>query len=176
MRSRSLRSGLLVCLLVAACALLAGCGGLPGSGPVVAGRALGEVLNEPVRVVAVGPVDGASQEAIVRGFLRAGEDIDETHATGRSFLAPQSVDLWRWSSEDVVIYDGDLTLRRVGDDRVEVSAAALARLTPDGRYLEEPPGAREKVTFGLTKVGGEWRLELPQDGFGLWLDNDQFNR
>ena len=165
-----------MCLLVAACALLAGCGGLPGSGPVVAGRALGEVLNEPVRVVAVGPVDGASQESIVRGFLRAGEDIDETHATGRSFLAPQSVDLWRWSSEDVVIYDGDLALRRVGDDRVEVSAAALARLTPDGRYLEEPPGAREKVTFGLTKVGGEWRLELPQDGFGLWLDNDQFNR
>ena len=112
--------------------LLAGCGGLPGSGPVTEGRALGEVLNEPVRVVAVGPLDGATQEAIVRGFLRAGEDTDETHATGKMYLAPQSVDLWRWSNEDVVIYDGDLTLRRVDDDTVEVGASVLARLTPDG--------------------------------------------
>ncbi|MEW1953954.1 GerMN domain-containing protein [Terrabacter sp. NPDC080008] len=163
-------------LLVAACLLLAGCGGLPSSGPVVDGRALGEVLNEPVRVVAVGPLDGASQEAIVRGFLRAGEDTDETHATGQMFLAPQSLDLWRWSSEDVVVYDGDVTLRRIDADTIEVSASVLARLTPDGRYLEQPPGARETVTFGLTKVGGEWRLELPPEGFGLWLDIDQFNR
>lgn len=166
----------LVGLLVSASMLLAGCGGLPGSGPVVDGRALGEVLNEPVRVVAVGPLDGASQEAIVRGFLRAGEDIDETHATGRAFLAPPSLDLWRWSSQDVVIYDGDLSLRRINDDTIEVGAAVVARLTPDGRYLEQPPGTRQKVTFGLTKVGGEWRLELPHDGFGLWLDVDQFNR
>ena len=28
----------------------------------------------------------------------------------------------------------------------------------------------------MTKVGGEWRIELPTNGFGLWLDNDQFNR
>lgn len=171
-----MRRRVLAGLLIAACTLLAGCGGLPGTGPVLDGRALGEVLNEPVRVVAVGPLDGASQEAIVRGFLRAGEDTDETHSTGRAFLAPQSLDLWRWSSEDVVIYDGDVSVRRISDDTVEVSGAVVARLTPDGRYLEEPPGTREKVTFGLTKVGGEWRLELPADGFGLWLDVDQFNR
>ncbi|GAA3698502.1 LpqB family beta-propeller domain-containing protein [Terrabacter ginsenosidimutans] len=172
-----MRARLLACLLLVASLVLSACGGgLPGTGPVVEGRALGEVLNEPVRVVAVGPVDGASQEAIVRGFLRAGEDTDETHATGRSFLAPQSVDLWRWSSEDVVVYDGDLTIKRLGDDAVEVSASGMARLTPDGRYIEQPPGAREKVTFGLTKVGGEWRIELPASGFGLWLDKDQFNR
>lgn len=163
-------------LLLVASTLLAACGGLPSTGPVVEGRALGEVNSEPVRVVAVGPVDGASQEAIVRGFLRAGEDTDETHATGRSFLAPQSVDLWRWSSEDVVVYDGDLTVKKVADDTVEVSASGMARLTPDGRYIEQPLGTRVKVTLGLTKVGGEWRVELPTGGFGLWLDNDQFNR
>lgn len=171
-----MRARLLAGLLLVASTLLAACGGLPSTGPVVEGRPLGEVLSEPVRVVAVGPVDGASQEAIVRGFLRAGEDTDETHATGRSFLAPQSVDLWRWSSEDVVVYDGDLTVKQVGDETVDVTATAMARLTPDGRYIEEPPGTREKVTFGVTKVGGEWRIELPATGFGLWLDNDQFNR
>jgi hypothetical protein len=175
MRSPVMRL-LLAVLLFPACALLGGCAGLPTTGPVVEGRVLGDVVNEPVRVVAVGPADGASQEAVVRGFLRAGEDADETHATGKSFLAPQSVDLWHWSSLDVVVYDGDLSFRQVDDDSVEVTAAVLARVTPDGRYVEQPPGVREKATLGLNRVGGEWRIELPTSGFGLWLDNDQFNR
>ena len=37
-------------------------------------------------------------------------------------------------------------------------------------------GLARRSCFGLTKVGGEWRVELPAGGFGLWLDNDQFNR
>ncbi|MFM6849835.1 MAG: GerMN domain-containing protein [Terrabacter sp.] len=171
-----MRRRALVAALVAAATLLAGCGGLPTSGPVVEGRVLGDVVNEPVRVVAVGPADGASQESVVRGFLRAGEDADETHATGKSFLAPQSVDLWRWSSADVVVYDGDLSVRRVDEDSIEVTANVLARVSPDGRYVEQPPGVRERLMLGLVKVGGEWRIELPAGGFGLWLDNDQFNR
>ncbi|NUR14922.1 MAG: hypothetical protein HOQ13_01220 [Dermatophilaceae bacterium] len=171
-----MRHRLVVALAVVVALLLAGCGGLPTTGPVLEGRVLGDVVNEPVRVVAVGPAAGASQEAVVRGFLRAGEDADETHATGKSFLAPQSVDLWRWSSSDVIIYDGDLSLRQVDDDSVEVTADVLAKLTPEGRYVEQPPGVRARLTVGLTKVGGEWRIELPTTGFGLWLDNDQFNR
>ena len=155
---------------------LSACGGLPGTGPVIEGRVLGEVVNERVRVSAQGPVDGASKESVIRGFLRAGEDIDETHQTGKLFLAPQSVDLWRWSSQEVVIYDGDLAFRELGDDRVEVSAHMAAKLTPEGRYVEQPLGARARITLGLTKVGGEWRIELPSTGFGLWLDTDQFDR
>jgi hypothetical protein len=156
--------------------VLAGCGGLPGSGPVVDGRALGDSAVEPVRVAAVGPVDGASQEAVIRGFLRAGEDNDETHQTGKLFLAPQSVDLWRWGTEDVVVYDGDLSFRRVGPDRLEVSADEVARVSADGRYEEQEPGTRVSMVLGLTKVRGEWRIELPPRGFGLWLDTDQFER
>src|SRR5829696_3061640 len=167
----------LAALLLAASTTLTACGGLPGTSPVVEGRVIGDVLNEPgVRVVAAGPYDGASQEAVVRGFLRAGEDTDETHATGRDLLAPQSLDLWHWSTEDVVIYEGDLTVKKLSEDTVEVSAAVLARLKPDGVYVEAPPGTREKVVLGLAKVSGEWRVELPSTGFGLWLDNDQFRR
>jgi len=169
---------LVAALAVAMATLLTGCGwgGLPASGPVVEGRALSEVLGEQVRVVAQAPVDGSSQDAIVRGFLRAGEDNDDTHATGKLFLAPQSVDLWRWSSDEVVVYDGDLTIRPLDDDTVRVSASVLARLGPDGRYVEQEPGTRREITLGLTKVGGEWRIELPRKGFGLWLDSDQFSR
>jgi hypothetical protein len=167
--------------IVAAAALavtlvLSACGGLPESGPVIEGRALGEVINEPVRVAATGPRDGASQEEIVRGFLRAGEDSDETRQTGKEFLAPQSVDLWRWSTQDVIIYDGDLAVRTIDEETVQVSTTEVARLGPDGRYVEMPTGTKATLTLGLRKVGGEWRIELPSDGFGLWLDSDQFDR
>jgi hypothetical protein len=155
---------------------LSACGGLPESGPVLEGRALGEAINEPVRVAATGPRDGASQEEIVRGFLRAGEDSDETRQTGKQFLAPQSVDLWRWSTQDVIVYDGDLTVRKLDEETVRVGATEVARLGPDGRYVEMPAGTKATLTLGMRKVGGEWRIDLPPDGFGLWLDSDQFDR
>jgi hypothetical protein len=171
MRRRVVAAAALAMTLV-----LSACGGLPESGPVLEGRALGEAINEPVRVAATGPRDGASQEEIVRGFLRAGEDSDETRQTGKLFLAPQSVDLWRWSTQDVVVYDGDLTVRKVDEETVQVSTMEVARLGPDGRYTELPSGTRATLTLGMRKVGGEWRIDLPPDGFGLWLDSDQFDR
>ena len=172
MRRRVLAAAALALSLV-----LSACGGLPESGPVVEGRTLGEPLDEPrVLVAATGPRDGANQEEIVRGFLRAGEDSDETKQAGKLFLAPQSVDLWRWSTQDVVIYDGDLTVRKVDEETVQVSAKEVARLTPEGRFVEQPNGTRATVTLGLRKVGGEWRIDLPREGIGLWLDSDQFDR
>jgi hypothetical protein len=173
---RPRRAGAVAVAVLAVLLALAGCGGLPESGPVIEGRPLGEVVNEPVRVAATGPRDGADKAEIVRGFLRAGEDSDETRQTGKRFLAPQSVDLWRWSSEDVVVYDGDLSVKVVGEEAVDVSTLAVAKLSPDGRYTEEPAGTRITMRLGLRKVGGEWRIDLPRDGFGLWLDSDQFDR
>lgn len=168
-------------VLVAALAALAltGCSGLPGSGPVTEGRRLGDSIQEPVRVSVQGPTDGASPLDIARGFVHAGEDSDETRATGTEFLAPQSVDLWRWSTQDVLVYDSaaaGLTARLVGPELVEVSTVAVARVTSQGRYLELAPGTVARARFGVTKVGGEWRLELPITGFGLWLDTNAFDR
>ncbi len=171
-----MRRRLLAAAALAVSLVLTACGGLPESGPVIEGRALGEPINEPVRVAATGPRDGASQEEVVRGFLRAGEDSDETRQTGKLFLAPQSVDLWRWSTQDVVIYDGDLSVRKVDEETVQVGATEVARLGPDGRYTERPSGTKATLTLGVRKVGGEWRIDLPPEGFGLWLDSDQFDR
>ena len=171
-----MRRRLLAAAALAVTLVLTACGGLPESGPVIEGRALGEAINEPVRVAATGPRDGASQEEIVRGFLRAGEDSDETRQTGKLFLAPQSVDLWRWSTQDVVIYDSDLSVRKVDEETVQVRATEVARLGPDGRYTEQPSGTKATLTLGVRKVGGEWRIDLPREGFGLWLDSDQFDR
>ena len=176
---RSSGRSALVAVVVLLTLALAGCGGLPASGPVVDGRRLGDSIQDPVRVSVQGPTPGASQESIAGGFVRAGADTDETRQTGKDYLTPQSVDLWRWSTQDIVIYDSladGLTVRKVGSDRVEVSVVAIARVTPEGRYQEMAPGTTVKAVFGLTKVSGEWRIQLPSTGFGLWLDSSSFDR
>ncbi|WP_155893033.1 LpqB family beta-propeller domain-containing protein [Intrasporangium chromatireducens] len=174
-RPRRVAAAMLTALAVLG---VSGCGGLPGDGPVLEGRRLDEAIGDPVRVLPQKPFDGASQEQIVLGFIRSNEDVDESRETGKSYLAPQSPDLWRWTSEDVIVYDtaDDLTVKQLGPEQVEVSTNAVARVSADGRYEELPPGTRATVTFGLTKVAGEWRIELPRTGFGLWLDSAAFDR
>ncbi len=170
---------LIAALSTALVLVLAGCGGIPETGPVIDGRRLDEpILDPPIRVVPQAPFDGATQEQIALGFLRAAEDVDETRGTAKKYLAPASVDLWRWPSEDIVIYDSpdDLAVKEVAPDQLEISARAVAKVSPQGRYSDLPSGSRVAVTFGMTKVGGEWRIELPSTGFGLWLESGAFER
>ncbi len=173
-----MRRRALLGVAVAAVLSLSACGGLPETGPVTDGRRLGDNVGDPVRVFAQGPVDGSDQEAIVRGFIRAADDSDETRATGKSYLAPQSLDLWRPSSTDIVVYDSvaDIEVKKVGEEAVDVTIDAIAKVTTDGRYEELPTGTEVKARLGLTKVGGEWRVVLPSTGFGLWLDSNAFDR
>ncbi|MDN5797196.1 MAG: LpqB family beta-propeller domain-containing protein [Intrasporangium sp.] len=175
----SLRKRLVAAALSVVAVLgVSACGGLPGDGPVLEGRRLDDPIGDPVRVLPQGPVDGASQEQIVLGFIRANEDVDESRETGKAYLAPQSPDLWRWTSADVIVYDtaDDLKVKRLGPEEVEVSTVAVARVSADGRYVDLPARTRTTVTFGLTKVAGQWRIQLPRTGFGLWLDSAAFDR
>lgn len=162
-------------LLVAA--TTAACSGLPDSSTVTDGRRLDEPINEQIRIAAQAPVPGASPEQIARGFIRAGEDQGETHATAKGYLTHSSVDLWRWAAQETVIYNraSDLQVRRTGDSSIEVRVAPVGMLSTDGRYRDVAPGTVVRAVFGLSRVAGEWRLELPREGFGLWLEASAFD-
>jgi len=153
------------------------CAGLPESSSIADGRRLDEPINEQIRVAAQAPVPGASPEQIARGFIRAGEDQGETHATAKGYLAHSSVDLWRWAAEETIVYNrsSDLAVRRTGDSSIEVRVAPVGVLSTDGRYRDVAPGTVVRAVFGLTRVAGEWRLELPREGFGLWLEASAFD-
>jgi hypothetical protein len=167
--------GVLAALLVAG--TTAACAGLPETSSVTEGRRLDEPINEQIRVAAQAPVPGASPEQIARGFIRAGEDQGETHATAKGYLTHSSVDLWRWATAETVIYNraSDLRVKRTGDSSIELRLAPVGVLSPDGRYRDVEPGTEIRTTFGLAKVAGEWRLELPREGFGLWLESSAFD-
>lgn len=178
MRRRRGRRLVAALAALAVSGLLAACGGLPASSPVTDGRRLDEPIDDTIRIAPQAPVAGATPEQIARGFIRAAEDNDETHATAKTYLAHGSVARWQWSTENALIYNrpSDLRVERTSDDAVTVTVAPVGLLATNGRYHDVAPGTVVTATFGLTKVAGEWRLELPQEGFGMWLEAGAFDR
>jgi hypothetical protein len=171
--------------LAAGCALLpgalGGCQGLPASGPVQPGRALDERLAGGARIVASPPEPGASREQIVRGFLRAGAAFQEPAANGElvanAFLTPESVPRWLPTSA-VTVFDSATLIEvgPMGTDSVLAATTAVAVVDDTGHYRELPPGTRQEVRLRLVQIEGEWRIELPAAGFGVWVDTNDFDR
>lgn len=167
--------------LLAGSVLLAGCTGLPRSSGVSTGRGVNERVAPDVRVVVPPPPEGASPEEIIRGFVRAGAgfqgsgDVDEP--VGNAYLVASSVDRWRPTSS-VTVFDRltFVTTTPLGVDRWRVTVPAVAAVDESGRYHELPPGTTESVDLHLVQIADQWRIELPDNGFGLWLSTDDFGR
>lgn len=180
-RPAALRRLLTATVAACALALLAGCGLPLGSG-VQAGRPVGDNVAPRARIVVDPPSPGASQDVIARDFVRAGaafEDVDANQqVVGLSFLAPDSVDRWRPTALTTTVYDARVppTVERLPSDQLRLTVTAVATIDDRGHYRELAPGTKAQVVFTMEKVQGEWRIQLPDNGFGLWLNTDDFDR
>jgi hypothetical protein len=157
------------------------CSGLPNSSPVQSGRSVNEKVAPQVRIVVSPPRPGASQEQIVRDFFRAGaafqDNADNGQPVGNAYLAPGSVGRWR-PATSVTVFDRlqIVAVEQLPGDQVRATVGVVATLDNTGHYREAAPGTVAQVVLGLVRVSGEWRIELPTEGFGLWLNTDDFGR
>src|SRR5207244_250948 len=62
------------------------------------------------------------------------------------------------------------------DNTVTAAAKAIARIDGTGRYQELSPSPTVKVTFGLERSGGEWRISSVPATFGTWLSQADLDR
>ena len=171
---RSLRAPTAVLLAIA---VVAGCSGLRTNTPVEPGLEVGGATVPQVRVVFPGPVSGASQDAIIEGFLRAGTASDGSYDSARAFLAGDASRSWNPdSSVDVLEPAAQFTIVPVDSDTVVVTAPLQARVDEAGRYTPATTGQIARIRLDLTEVNGEWRISsLPQD-FGRWVPQRDLNR
>ena len=173
-RARALATAL---TLVVGLLGLAACGGLPSESDVQPGLALGPAPGEAFHIAYDGPTKGATQDEIVRGFLRAGAGFDDDHQVARQFLTPKLADDWEPETH-VLVHAGETSFRVRDDlpDKVTVDAKAVATVDEKGYYTDLSARARWSATFTLQKIGGQWRIsKLPRE-FGLWLSALDFER
>ncbi len=181
MIARRPRAVALWAALLGAVLALSGCLGLPRSSDVQPGRKVNEQVDQRTRVVVNGPSKGASQDVIARDFVRSGASFQETdqnnQVVGRAFLAPASVDRWKPTSA-VTVYDEPtaMAIEHLPADQVRLTVSAVATIDAAGRYTELAPGTKQSVVFSMERIDGEWRIDLPAQGFGLWINTDDFSR
>ncbi|WP_029149299.1 GerMN domain-containing protein [Microbacterium indicum] len=164
---------------VAAVLGLAACAGLPTTGYVEPGDQVGVVSDDARwQITPDGPVEGASAEAIVLGFLGAGEGPADDWATAREFLSDDFAKTWDPSAGVTIESIND---RVVGDfspdesaDAGSVTARITATATVDamGAYHPVTDGSRvDQVQFQLVREDGEWRISSAPDGVVVQSEN-----
>ena len=140
MRARRLAPVLavLVALVVGGCG-----GGLSRVGPVEPGLEVGSGNPPDLRVTFPGPVPGAGQESIVRGFVRAGAASDGAYDNARAFLRSGASEGWSPDGNIVLLADDAPPSATLLDPAtVRITAKAAGTVDVHGRYTAAGPGAR----------------------------------
>lgn len=173
MTSRRLSPALAVLLAL----VVAGCGGLSTQGPVEPGLDVGSGNPPAVRVTFPGPVPGAGQESIVRGFVRAGQASDAAYDNAKAFLTSSVSEQWRPDGQIVLLADdASPSATLVDPATVRITAKAAGTVDSGGRYVAARPGSTVTATFGLATVGGEWRISALPEDFGRWIVRSEVSR
>ncbi len=176
------RRPLALVALAAFIAVLTACTSLPTSGEANAGLALDEVDIDPdISQIAARPLEGASPEQIVEGFLDAALTPDNGWAIAREFLSPELAATWRPSAgvtidsgaaerEFTADVEGDEESAASGDVRVVLDQ--VARVDENGAY-SELYGDASVASFEVERNDeGEWRITTADDG--IFLDTESF--
>lgn len=182
------RRGMLIGAVAVFSMLLSACSGLPTTGEVKSGLALDDVdLPPDISQIAAGPLEGASPEQIVEGFIDAALTPADGWKTAREFLSPELAETWRPGAQVTidssaasreftgdVDEDGDVDdggdAAEDGDVRVLLDQVAL--VSEAGAYTELS-GDTSVVSFEVAKnAAGEWRITVAADG--VILDAEAF--
>ncbi|MFC4223865.1 LpqB family beta-propeller domain-containing protein [Lysinibacter cavernae] len=158
-------------LVVAVSLLASGCqAGIPRSGPVYPGPAEAPPAEQSLVFNPDRPVNGASKEEIVRGFVAAASSATGDYAIAREFLTP---DLnARWNPHTSITVDAGLRTVKTEDDTVRMIVSPNALVDAHGSMRSAREGRSVENVFELRSIGGEWRVNAAPDG--IVLDENTF--
>lgn len=164
----------LVSTILASFALLAlaACATVPDSGPVREGLPNLTQVERGAFMNPQGPVAGADQEAIVRGFVRAASSHTNDYEIARKFLAPTYADLWD-PGLGVFVNEGPQQYQSTESGLAVLSLHVSATVDSGGTMIPANPEPNTDVQFELTKVEGEWRISSAPNG--IILDRSTFS-
>lgn len=164
---------LALALVAAMTFALAGCQqGIPSEGGVNVGLTDLNTTDQSVIFTPSGPSQGATPEAIVRGFTSAASSATDNYAIARSFLTKGFARTWNAQTR-VVIDEKSRTTSLAGDRSVQLTIAPSATVSDSGELALSAPGSNETFEYTLEQVEGEWRIADAPDG--ILLDRATFS-
>lgn len=152
--------------VVSAALVLAGCATIPRSGSVQGGTEIHADDNgfDTFDYIPSGPVDGMTQEQILRGFVRAALSPQDRYQTARSFLTPQFADRWKPDVSVTVDTGTGRNYRELDDSSWQLSVEPQAFVDSDGDYREADSTSPIAQPYKFQKIGGQWRISHAPDG------------
>lgn len=158
--------------------LVSSCAGLPTNDRVTQHSSGLDVKNantSPAR--APGPLAGATPEAIIEGFVRAGVDSIENYAVARQYLSSSFAGRWNPVGTTRVYRN---TVQPRSDDSgtaegtYHVRFQQTATVNSQGITSTFPEAQTETQDFTVVMEDNQWRINSCPDG--LWLDGTEFER
>lgn len=157
-----MRKRLVVALVTLLALSLSACADIPYSGSVHAGVAGQTVANDDLQFLPSGPTKGATTEQILSGFVDAATSAQNDWGVAREFLTAEAQKQWK-PSHQVVIDDGNRSIRRVSETSYVVDTQVQGVLDEQGVYTAAAPTAKH-LFFTFAKEGNEWRISSAPAG------------
>jgi Lipoprotein LpqB beta-propeller domain len=165
----------LVVLAIGASAVLSACSGVPtNSSPEVIGPVAGGVSQSSAAIVT--PQPGSDPRSIVLGFLDANVSNDSRHTGARTYLTSAAAKSWTDTTTSVVGSTPLTGTFNLQNNSVTVTANKVGTLDAHGIYTPVTEGSGSTpitLTFGLTQVSGQWRINTLNNGLIVDLNDFQ---
>jgi hypothetical protein len=197
------RAAVAALVALAAALAVAGCVSVPSAGPVLSyplAQQTSAQNGQNLQVIAAGPGNNWTPNAIVTGFLTAAAAIGDQQQVARAYLTPKAGQSWNPSWNALVyatgpnvqapVYQAKTTRPQPGGKSVAKSGKPAAEQAPEqatvvvegrisaslsGHGTYAVPSSSEPVgpqVFELVKMGGQWRISSAPSA--LLLTQGQF--
>jgi hypothetical protein len=164
----------LATLTAVALVVLTGCATIPRSGPIEQGGPIKGQDNGfgPVDYLPSGPLKGATQKEILRGFVDAAVSPQNGFAIAQEFLTPKFASSWN-PDASVTIDTGTGRVDSVIDNsHLQLSVEPTAFVDSDGNYSRSQSSSALTQPYTFEKVDGQWRISKAPDG--VVIDSTRF--
>ncbi|MEO8221581.1 MAG: LpqB family beta-propeller domain-containing protein [Specibacter sp.] len=147
---------------------VAGCATIPTNGPVGKSDPLAPRDNSfNIDFQQFAPVDGASQESIIRGFIDSGTGVSDDFQVARQYLSPGLAQSWAPDKRTVVFKDTFVATPGAEKDSFVLKFEVVSTVDAAGVLTPATADATETIDIKMVQVGGQWRISETPDGLLL---------
>lgn len=119
------------------------------------------------------PVDGASPESIIRGFIDSGTGISDDFQVARQYLTPALAQSWAPDKRTLVYKDTFAVTPSTDAQTFELKLDLVSTVDAAGVLTPAKGESSELLRMKMVQVDGQWRISEAPDGVILTEANFQ---